>query len=192
MPNARGSFGQGEKFTQANRKDLGYGDLRDTLTGLDTITKKYPIDTKRIGLTGWSYGGFMTMFAVTQTNRFRAAVSGPGVSDWLSYTGENHIGEWMTPYFGAWVYEDPAVYAKSSPMTFIHNVKTPTLLIVGNADGECPATQSLEFWQGLRHQHVPTRLVVYPNEGHGFTSHDHKLDLLERSLDWFEQYMPAE
>lgn len=192
MPNPRGSYGQGEKFTQANRKDFGYGDLHDILAGVDTVTKQYPVDPARVGLTGWSYGGFMTMFAVTQTNRFRAAVAGAGIANWQSYYGENSIDQWMVPFFGASVYDDPAIYAKSSAINFIHNVKTPTLVVVGDRDGECPAPQSFEFWHALRDQHVPTELVVYSNEGHHFVSRDHQLDVLERALTWFEQYMPAQ
>ncbi|HTZ89561.1 MAG TPA: S9 family peptidase [Alloacidobacterium sp.] len=191
MPNPRGSYGQGEKFTQANRKDFGYGDLRDILAGVDTVTKKYSIDPGRVGITGWSYGGFMTMFAVTQTNRFHAAVAGAGIANWQSYYGENSIDQWMIPFFGASVYDDPGVYAKSSAINFIKHVKTPTLVVVGDRDGECPAPQSFEFWHALRDQHVPTELVVYPNEGHGFVNPEHRRDVLERALSWFEQYMPA-
>jgi dienelactone hydrolase/Tol biopolymer transport system component len=189
-PNPRGSFGEGEKFTQANRKDFGYGDLRDILAGVDTVLKDHPVDPNRIGITGWSYGGFMTMFAVTQTQRFHAAVAGAGLSDWLSYYGENSIDEWMIPFFGASVYDDPAVYAKSSAINYIKNVKTPTLVVVGDRDGECPAPQSFEFWHALRDEHVPTELVVYPNEGHGFVKPEDRIDVLERALGWFEQYMP--
>jgi dipeptidyl aminopeptidase/acylaminoacyl peptidase len=192
MPNPRGSYGQGEKFTQSNRKDFGYGDLRDILAGVDTVTKKYSIDPERVGITGWSYGGFMTMFAVTQTNRFHAAVAGAGIANWQSYYGENSIDQWMIPFFGASVYDDPAVYAKSSAINFIHKVKTPTLVVVGDRDGECPMPQSFEFWHALRDQHVPTQLVVYPNEGHHFISRDHQRDVLERALSWFTQYMPAQ
>jgi dipeptidyl aminopeptidase/acylaminoacyl peptidase len=190
MPNPRGSYGEGETFTQANRKDFGYGDLRDILAGVDAVSAKLDIDQQRIGLTGWSYGGFMTMFAVTQTQRFHAAVAGAGISDWKSYYGENSIDQWMTPFFGASVYDDPAVYAKSSAIDFIHNVKTPTLVVVGDRDGECPAPQSFEFWHALRAQHVPTQLVVYPDEGHHFNSPQHRRDVLARALSWFEQYMP--
>ena len=190
MPNPRGSFGEGEAFTQANRKDFGYGDLRDILAGVDLVSAQFPIDQQRIGLTGWSYGGFMTMFAVTQTNRFHAAVAGAGIANWQSYYGENSIDQWMTPFFGASVYDDPAVYAKSSAIDFIHNVKTPTLVVVGDRDGECPAPQSFEFWHALRAEHVPTRLVVYPDEGHRFSSPQHRRDVLARALSWFEQYMP--
>src|ERR1700722_13246561 len=190
MPNPRGSYGEGEAFTQANRKDFGYGDLRDILTGVDAVSAKLGIDQQRIGLTGWSYGGVMTMFAVTQTQRFHAAVAGAGISDWKSYYGENSIDQWMTPFFGASVYDDPAVYAKSSAIDFIRNVKTPTLVVVGDRDGECPAPQSFEFWHALRAQHVPTQLVVYPDEGHHFNSAAHRRDVLARALSWFEQYMP--
>jgi dipeptidyl aminopeptidase/acylaminoacyl peptidase len=192
MPNPRGSYGEGEAFTEANRKDFGYGDLRDILAGVDAVSAKFPIDQQRIGITGWSYGGFMTMFAVTQTQRFHAAVAGAGISNWQSYYGENSIDQWMTPFFGASVYDDPAVYAKSSAIDFIRNVKTPTLVVVGDRDGECPAPQSFEFWHALRAEHVPTELVVYPDEGHHFNSPAHRRDVLARALSWFEQYMPAQ
>jgi dipeptidyl aminopeptidase/acylaminoacyl peptidase len=191
MPNPRGSYGEGEAFTAANRKDFGYGDLRDILAGVDAVTSKLPVDPQRVGITGWSYGGFMTMFAITQTHRFRAAVAGAGLSDWKSYYGENSIDQWMIPYFGASVYDDPAVYAKSSAINFIKNARTPTLIVVGERDGECPAPQSFEFWHGLRSMHVPVKLVVYANEGHGFSNPDDRRDVLERALEWFQQYMPA-
>jgi dipeptidyl aminopeptidase/acylaminoacyl peptidase len=191
QPNPRGSFGQGEAFTQANRKDFGYGDLRDILAGVDAVEAKYPVDPGRVGLTGWSYGGFMTMFAVTQTQRFKAAVAGAGISDWLSYYGENSIDQWMTPYFGASVYDDPAVYARSSAIDFVKQARTPTLLVVGDRDGECPSPQSYEFWHALRDLHVPTQLVVYPNEGHGFVNPAHKRDVMVRAVEWFQRSMPA-
>jgi dipeptidyl aminopeptidase/acylaminoacyl peptidase len=188
-PNPRGSFGQGEAFTQANRKDFGYGDLRDILAGVDAVQAKYPIDPERVGITGWSYGGFMTMFAVTQTTRFKAAVAGAGIANWQSYYGENSIDQWMIPYFGASVYDDPAVYARESAINFIKKVRTPTLVVVGDRDGECPAPQSYEFWHALRDQHVPTQLVVYPNEGHGFVDPAHRRDVMERTADWFARYL---
>jgi len=189
--NPRGSYGQGEAFTLANRKDFGYGDLRDILAGVDAAEAKYPIDNSRVGITGWSYGGFMTMFAITQTNRFRAAVSGAGITNWQSYYGENSIDQWMIPYFGASVYDDPAVYAKSSAINFIKRAHTPTLAVVGDRDGECPAPQSYEFWHALRGEHVPTQLVVYPNEGHGFVDPEHRRDVMVRAVEWFAKYMPA-
>jgi dipeptidyl aminopeptidase/acylaminoacyl peptidase len=191
LPNPRGSFGQGEAFTQANRKDFGYGDLRDILAGVDAVVAKYPVDPNRVGLTGWSYGGFMTMFAVTQTDRFKAAVSGAGIANWQSYYGQNSIDQWMIPYFGASVYDDAAIYAKSSAISFIKQAKTPTLVVVGDRDGECPAPQSFEFWHALRDQHVPTQLVIYPNEGHGFVDPSHRRDVMDRAVEWFTRYLPA-
>jgi dipeptidyl aminopeptidase/acylaminoacyl peptidase len=191
MPNPRGSFGQGEKYVQANRKDFGYGDLRDTLAGIDAVEKKVPVDDKRLGLTGWSYGGFMSMFAPTQTQRFRAVVAGAGISNWQSYYGQNLIDQWMPPFFGASVYDDPAVYAKSSAINFIKQVKTPMLIVVGDRDAECPAPQSFEMWHALRAQGVPTSLVVYPNEGHHFVDPAHQRDVLQRALEWFGKYLPA-
>lgn len=189
QPNPRGSYGQGEKFTAANVKDFGYGDFRDIMAGVDEAIKSAPIDPERIGLTGWSYGGYMTMWSVTQTNRFHAAVAGAGLSDWLSYYGENKIDQWMPPFFGANVYDDPGVYARSSPITFIKNVKTPTLVVVGDSDGECPPPQSYEFWHALKTIGVPTQFVIYPHEGHEFGDPAHSRDVIERAVGWFNQYL---
>ncbi|MGA9042603.1 MAG: S9 family peptidase [Terriglobales bacterium] len=191
-PNPRGSYGQGEKFAQGNVKDFGYGDFRDVLTGVDEVVKTLPVDNNRIGITGWSYGGYMTMWAITQTNRFHAAVSGAGLSNWLSYYGENDIDEWMVPYFGATVYDDPKIYAKSSPMDFIKNVKTPTLLLVGDRDGEVPEPQSREYWHALKTLGVPTELVVYAGEGHAIRQPDHRRDIMQRMVAWFDQYLKPE
>jgi dipeptidyl aminopeptidase/acylaminoacyl peptidase len=187
MPNPRGSYGQGEKFTQANVKDFGGGDLRDILAGVDEAIRSAPVDPDRVGITGWSYGGFMTMWAVTQTNRFRAAVAGAGLANWQSYYGQNSIDQWMIPYFGASVYDDPAVYAKSSPIGFIKQAKTPTLVLVGDGDGECPPPQSYEFWHALKTLGVKTQMVVYANEGHMFHDPKHQRDVLVRMIQWFNE-----
>ncbi|HVI10259.1 MAG TPA: prolyl oligopeptidase family serine peptidase, partial [Candidatus Binatia bacterium] len=187
-PNPRGSYGQGEKFTQANVKDFGGGDYRDVMAAVDAIAKEYPIDPKRIGIRGHSYGGYMTMWAETQTHRFAAAVAGAGLSDWLSYYGVNDIDQWMIPFFGASIYDDPAVYAKSDPMHFVKAVKTPTLILVGDRDGEVPMEQSVEWWHALETFHVPTKLVVYANEGHAIGRPADARDYTLRSLEWFEQW----
>jgi dipeptidyl aminopeptidase/acylaminoacyl peptidase len=192
FPNPRGSYGEGEKFTKANIKDFGGGDLRDVLSGVDEVLKRAPVDGNRLGVTGWSYGGYMTMWTVTQTHRFRAAVAGAGIANWLSYYGENLIDKWMLPYFGASVYDDPAVYAKSSPMTFIKNAKTPTLVLVGEHDAECPAPQSFEFWHALRTLGTPTELVVYPGEGHSFQKPEDLRDDMGRTAAWFNEYLHVE
>jgi dipeptidyl aminopeptidase/acylaminoacyl peptidase len=190
-PNPRGSYGQGEAFTQANIKDFGYGDLRDILRGLDAVEKTAPIDPERIGVTGWSYGGYMTMWALTQTDRFKAAVSGSGLSDWLSYYGTNNIDTWMIPYFGASVYDDAKSYERSSPIMFIKNVHTPTLIVSGDRDAEVPITQSYEYWNALRRLGVKTEFVVYPDEGHFFFKRADQIDVMSRLVNWFDTYLKA-
>ncbi len=189
LPNPRGSYGRGEDFTRANVQDFGGGDLRDDLAGVDAVIKKYPIDSKRLGVTGWSYGGFMTMWTVTQTDRFQAAVAGAGIANWQSYYGQNLIDQWMIPFFGASVYDEPEIYEKSSPIRFIKKVKTPTLIIAGERDAECPAAQSYEFWRALKTLGVPTKLIVYPGEGHMFIEPRHQVDRLAQTVDWFEKYL---
>jgi dipeptidyl aminopeptidase/acylaminoacyl peptidase len=189
FPNPRGSYGQGETFTRANVKDFGYGDLGDVMSGIDAAAASNPIDTARLGIWGWSYGGYMTMWTVTQTTRFKGAVAGAGIANWQSYYGENDIDAWMIPYFGASVYDDPAVYARSAPITFIKNVKTPTLVVVGERDGECPAPQSFEFWHALKTVGVETQLVVYPDEGHRIAKKEHQRDIARRLVGWFDSHL---
>ena len=186
-PNPRGSYGQGEAFTQGNVKDFGGGDFQDIMTGIDALLKQYPIDPKRLGIRGHSYGGYMVMWAETQTPRFAAAVSGAGLSNWLSYYGVNDIDEWMLPFFGASIYDDPAVYAKSDPMKFVKAVKTPTLILVGDRDGEVPMEQSVEWWHALNTLGVPNKLVVYPDEGHLFIRPADARDYTLRTLEWFDE-----
>jgi len=187
FPNPRGSFGKGLEFTRANFRDFGHGDLRDILAGVDKIIQTLPVDPERLGVVGWSYGGFMTMWTVTQTNRFRAAVAGAGIANWQSYYGQNGIDQWLIPFFGASVYDDPQVYARSSPMNFIKNVRTPTLVLVGEGDLECPPPQSFEFWRALKRLDVPTQLVVYANEGHGIRQPKNRRDVLLRSAAWLNR-----
>jgi dipeptidyl aminopeptidase/acylaminoacyl peptidase len=191
MPNPRGSFGEGEAFAQAIRNQMGYGDLDDILAGVDAAEKLAPIDGTRLGLTGWSYGGFMSMFVPTRTDRFKAVVAGAGISDWQSYYGENQIDQWMIPFFGASLYDDPDAYAKSSAINFIKHQHTPALIVVGERDEECPAPQSFEYWHALKTLGVPTTLVVYANQGHHIADPRDKEDVLRRSLDWFGRYLAA-
>ncbi len=190
LPNARGSFGQGADFVQANRRDFGYGDLRDVMAGVDAVLASEPVDPARLGVTGWSYGGYMTMWAVTQTQRFRAAVAGAGISNWQSYYGTNRIDTWMLPYFGASVYDEPEVYARSSPLNFVKLVRTPTLLLHGERDVEVPASQSYEFFKALKAQGQKTQLVIYADEGHGLRKPEHAKDRSTRLVEWFDAHLP--
>jgi dipeptidyl aminopeptidase/acylaminoacyl peptidase len=188
-PNPRGSFGQGQRFAVANVRDFGYGDLRDILSGVDAALRTAPIDPEKLAIYGGSYGGFMTMWTVTQTQRFKAAIAAAGVSNWQSYYGENGIDEWMIPYFGHSVYEDPDVYARSSPINFIRNVKTPTFVYVGERDIECPPPQTQEFWHALKTFSVPTDIAIYPGEGHGLRDPKNIADVERRSVAWLDKYL---
>jgi dipeptidyl aminopeptidase/acylaminoacyl peptidase len=189
LPNPRGSYGSGEAFTRANVKGFGHGDFDDILKGVDEVLKAAPVDPDRIGIAGWSYGGYMTMWAVTQTDRFRAAVAGAGIANWQSYYGQNRIDRWMLPFFGASVYDDPEVYARSSPITFIKKVKTPTLVLHGDRDSEVPTPQGYEFWHALKTLGVPTQLVIYENEGHAILRREHQRDIERRIVGWFDKYL---
>ena len=188
-PNPRGSYGQGEAFTRANVRDFGGGDLRDILAGVDAVEKVAPIDDKKVAIMGTSYGGFMTMYAVTHSTRFAAGVAGAGISNWYSYYGQNGINTWMLPYFGKAAYDDPALYMKLSPISTIRQAKTPTFVWVGERDIECPPAQSIEFWNGMKAAGAPVSLVIYPGEGHGVRMPDHTQDVNRRTLALFEKYL---
>lgn len=189
LPNPRGSYGQGEAFTAANKRDFGGGDLRDILAGIDAVEKVAPVDDDRLGLTGGSYGGFMAMWANTQTNRFKAIVAGAGLSNWISYYGTNGIDQWMIPFFGKSAYDDPKPYVEASAITYIKKAKTPTFIYVGERDIEVPPTQSIEYWHALKELGVPTTLMIYPDEGHGIRQPDHIADLRKRVAAWWAKYL---
>jgi dipeptidyl aminopeptidase/acylaminoacyl peptidase len=189
LPNPRGSYGQGEAFTRANIRDFGGGDLRDILAGVDAVEKVAPIADDRLGLIGHSYGGFMAMWANTQTDRFKAIVGGAGLSNWISYYGTNGIDQWMIPFFGASLYDDSAPYWAVSAIRTIKNAHTPTFLYVGERDIEVPPTQSVEYWHALQAMKVPVSLVIYPEEGHAIRAPEHTLDIRKRTVAWFDRYL---
>ncbi|MCP3099074.1 S9 family peptidase [Myxococcus sp. K15C18031901] len=191
LPNARGSYGLGEDFVQANRRDFGFGDLRDVLAGVDAVVASAPVDPSRLGVSGWSYGGYMVMWTVTQTQRFKAAVAGAGISNWQSYYGTNRIDTWMLPYFGATLYDEPDVYSRSSPINYVKLARTPTLMLHGERDMEVPATQSHEFHRALKSLGVKAQLVVYADEGHIFRKPEHQVDRLRRTVEWFDAHLQA-
>lgn len=190
-PNARGSLGFGESFTRGNVKDIGFGDFRDITSGVESLLSKLPIDRNRVGITGWSYGGYIAMWAGTQTDLFHASVAGPGVSNWQSYYGQVDIEKWLIPYFGAPMYDDPEIYARSSPINFLKRARTPTMMYAGEVDGVCPTPQSFELWRGLEHMGVPTSLVIYPGENHGLAIPRNQRAVTKASAAWFEKYLVA-
>ncbi|MGP7794699.1 prolyl oligopeptidase family serine peptidase [Sphingomonas sp. CLY1604] len=186
MPNPRGSFGQGEAFTAANKRDFGGGDLRDILAGIDAVERIAPIDDNRLGLSGCSYGGFMAMWANTQTNRFKGIVAGAGLSNWVSYYGTNGIDQWMLPFFGKSMYDDMKAYEDVSAVYQAKKAKTPTFIYVGERDIEVPPTQSIEWWHALKDNGVPVSLVIYPDAGHCVPGEP---DVRRRTVAWFDRYV---
>ena len=171
------------------RGTFGYGDWRDDLRGVDAAIKTASIDPGRLGLSGWSYGGYMTMWAETQTARFKALVAGAWIFNYQSYYGENQIDRWMIPFFGASVYQDPSIYARSSPITFVLHSKTPILILAGEFDEETPAPQAFECWHAMRTLGVPAKLIVYAGEGHHPRKVSNQIDIVRQTLAWFDRYL---
>ena len=189
LPNPRGSYGQGEAFTAANKRDFGGGDLRDILAGIDAVERLAPIDDTRLGLGGCSYGGFMAMWANTQTDRFKGIVAGAGLSNWVSYYGTNGIDQWMLPFFGKSMYDDMKAYEDVSAIYQAKRAKTPTFIYVGERDIEVPPTQSIEWWHALKDRNVPVSLVIYPDAGHCVTGPEQSADVRQRAIAWYDRYV---
>jgi dipeptidyl aminopeptidase/acylaminoacyl peptidase len=190
-PNIRGSVGYGEKFVESNRGDWGGGDFKDVMAGVDDLVKRGIADPEKLGIGGWSYGGYMAEWAITQTNVFKAAVSGAGMANLISEFGtEDHPAgdEW---FFGV-PWEKPEGFLNSSPFVHLKNAKTPTLVLQGDADTVDPLGQSQELYRGLKRYGVETELVVYPREPHGFHEEKHLVDRLNRILAWYDKYLKKE
>ncbi len=187
-PNIRGSSGYGHKFIEMNRADWGGADFKDVMAGVDWLIQQGDADPDRLGIGGWSYGGYMAMWAITQTTRFRAAVAGAGMSDLATEFGTEQ-GSAYDEWFYSTPYENRDAFLKSSPITYIKNARTPTLILQGEADKTDPVSQSQILYRGLKRYGVKSDFVVYPREGHGIQEEKHALDVLERMLAWFDQYM---
>jgi dipeptidyl aminopeptidase/acylaminoacyl peptidase len=187
-PNVRGSTGYGRRFLEMNRADWGGGDFKDVMAGIDFLIARGIADPDRLGIAGWSYGGYMASWAITQTNRFKAAMSGAGLSDLASEFGTEDGSSYDEWFFGT-PYEKPQGFINSSPITFIKHARTPTLILQGEADVTDPIGQSQQLYRGLKRYGVETEFVVYPREGHGFREEKHQLDVLNRIVDWFEGHL---
>jgi dipeptidyl aminopeptidase/acylaminoacyl peptidase len=187
-PNIRGSVGYGETFVEMNRGDWGGGDFKDVMAGVDWAIARGIADPTRLGIGGWSYGGYMAAWAVTQTTRFRASVSGAPVIDMASEFGTENGSAYDEWFYGT-PYEKLDGFIKSSPMTFVKNVKTPTLLLQGEADTTDPIGQSQQFYRGLKRYGVDSDFVVYPREPHGLREEKHLLDRLNRIVAWYDKYL---
>jgi dipeptidyl aminopeptidase/acylaminoacyl peptidase len=187
-PNIRGSIGYGEKFVESNKGDWGGGDYRDVMEGVKDLVNRGIADPKRLGIGGWSYGGYMAEWAVTQSNDFKAAVSGAGMANLISEYG-TEIYPAGDEWFYSVPYENPVGFLNSSPVLHLKNAKTPTLILHGDADTTDPLGQSQELYRGLKRYGVETELVVYPREPHGFHEEKHLLDRLNRILAWYDKYL---
>ena len=187
-PNPRGSSAYGEKFLRANIKDWGAGDYRDIQTGIDALVARGVADSTRLAQTGWSYGGYMTAWTLTQTNRFKAVVVGAGLTDMYSMYATNDIPRTLDGYFGAEPWNDTTEYRKRSAMTYIKNAHTPTLILHGQADLRVPIGQAQELYAGLKKNGVPVQLVFYPREPHGLQEPRHQLDKMKREVEWIRRW----
>jgi dipeptidyl aminopeptidase/acylaminoacyl peptidase len=188
MVNPRGSATYGEEFLKANRADWGGADFKDLMAGVDTVIARGETDPNRLGIGGWSYGGYMAEWAITQTNRFKAAVSGAGMFDLAAEFGtekEPAYDEW---YFST-PWEHPERFAHSSPYMYVRNAKTPTLILQGENDPIDPLGQSTALYRALNRYGVETELVTYPREPHGPREEKHQIDILTRMLAWFDRYL---
>jgi len=188
-PNPRGSTNYGEKFLRANVNDWGGGDYRDIMTGIDALVARGIADPDRLAHIGWSYGGYMTAWVVSQTNRFKAAMVGAGLTNMWSMYGTNDIPNVLVTYFGGYpTVETLPLYFSRSAMSFIDKVQTPTLILHGANDERVPTGQALEMYRALKDRGKTTELVFYPREGHGIAEYYHQKDRLTRIHDWVTRY----
>ncbi len=185
LPNPRGSTGWGREFAEANLGDMGGGDLADILAGVDAVIEQGIADPERLGIAGWSYGGYMTAWTVTQTDRFKAAIMGAGIANWRSFHGTSNLPTWDSRYLEGEPYKLGGQYDSYSPALQAHKVTTPTLILHGQEDAYVPVGQAHEYYRALREQGVDVRLVIYPREGHGILEKAHARDLMQRFVAWF-------
>lgn len=190
QPNFRGSIGRGEKFARANQNDWGNGDYKDDMSGVQAVVDRGWADPDRLGAFGWSYGGYMTFWIDTQTDRFKAISPGAGLPDLYSMYSQSDIHRYMRLYFDEKApWDNFQEYWDHSPMKFVGNVKTPTMILHGQSDTRVPIPQSEEFYRALLERHVPVEYVVYPRENHGFVEPRHLVDRVQRYLVFFGKYL---
>ena len=187
MPNPRGSMGFGTAFAEANVGDMGGSDWADVLAGVDFCVREGISDPDRLALAGWSYGGYMTAWGVTQTTRFKAAVAGASITNWISFHGVSTIPGFDATFYPGDPFNWDGPYGQYSPMLHVRNVTTPTLFLHGEQDPICPLGQAHEMWRALKELGVETQLVVYPREGHGIREREHARDVLERAVAWITE-----
>ncbi|MBA2451777.1 MAG: S9 family peptidase, partial [Chloroflexia bacterium] len=189
MPNPRGSTGRGSEYLNALFGDVGGNEYRDMMSGVDAMIERGIADPDRLGIGGWSWGGYMTAWTVSQTGRFKAAVMGAGLPNMISDNSLGDIPSANLSYFEKSPYDDPDAYFERSAVRYIRNATTPTLILHGEADKRVSPTQSIEMYISLQQVGVETTLVTYPREGHSIRERKHQLDLLNRVLEWYERFL---
>ncbi|MFQ6081859.1 MAG: prolyl oligopeptidase family serine peptidase [Candidatus Aminicenantia bacterium] len=189
MPNPQGSGGYGENFRRANIRDWGFGDYQDIMTGINYLIDLGIADPEKLGIMGWSYGGYMTSWVITQTDRFKAASVGAGVTNAYSFYGQTDIPEFMENYFGAQPWQDIEEYEKHSAMFHIQKARTPTLIQHGEKDLRVPLPQGQELYLGLKKNNVPVEFVIYPRQGHSIREPKLRRDSMERNIKWFNKWI---
>lgn len=187
--NYRGSAGYGEKFRQLNVRNLGVGDAWDVISGVDHLISKGWVDPKRVGCMGWSQGGYISAFLTTSSDRFAAISVGAGISNWATYYYNTDITPFTIQYLGDDPADDPEIYAKTSPMTYIRKAKTPTLIQHGEFDRRVPIPNAYELRQGLEDRGVPVEMIVYKGYGHGITKPKSMRAVMNHNLQWFNHYI---
>jgi dipeptidyl aminopeptidase/acylaminoacyl peptidase len=189
-PNPRGSTGYGMEFRHANVRDWGYGDMDDLMAGVDHVIEMGVADPDRLLLMGWSYGGYMTSFAVTRTDRFKAASMGAGLPNLISMVTTTDIQDYLAAHLDSEFWEDYEAYERHSAMYRIANVTTPTQVIHGANDLRVPFTQGQEFYRALQRRGVPTEMLILPRTPHGPREPKLLMEVTPRILTWFEKYLP--
>jgi dipeptidyl aminopeptidase/acylaminoacyl peptidase len=189
MPNPRGSYGYGEKFRKANMRDFGGGDYHDIMSGIDALIKRGLADPARLGIMGRSYGGYMTGWIITQTNRFKAASLGAGMSDLVSFYGQTDIPGFTEYYLGGVPWKELDIYLRCSPITHAANLRTPTLILHGEKDFRVPLPQAEELYRALRQNGVPVEFLIYPRQGHVVVEPKFMIDMMERNIEWFRRWI---
>ena len=189
LPNYRGSVGWGLEFAESNIGDMGGKDFEDMLLGVDSLIESGIADPQRLAIAGWSYGGFTAAWAVSQTDRFKAAVMGAGISHWLSFHGKSSLADWDAIHYAESPYQSTGRFQKFSPLSYCENLSTPTLILHGAEDQDVPVEQSYLFYRALKDQRVPTELIVYPREDHAIKERSHLLDMSRRVLAWLQAYL---
>ena len=191
MPNYRGSGGRGVEFSKADHRDLGGKEFEDVIAGIDHLAEQGLVDPERVGSSGTSYGGYFSAWAATRhSDRFKAAITFAGISNWSSFTGTTDIPyEMSIVHWDLWWFDNPLLNWERSPVAHVSESSAPTLVGHGLADERVHPEQSMEIHTALKIKGVPTGLVLYPREPHGLLEPAHQLDFMQRMLEWFGRYL---